>query len=125
MSLQPCELLDATLGSYYTVASSAMSVPASTWTKVVSLDTTDLSAGKYLIISLCSRQINDKVSYARLTYNNDGNNVLAGGNTPYYSGDLIAPINIDSSVTSVEFWVFSTAITLDIYSASLKAIKIA
>ena len=116
------EQYDANKGTYYTTTNSAISVNASTWTKVVSLDRGTIPNGRYIIATKVARDVENKIYYARITYNGSDNNVFVA--IPYYTGNLKGFINVTDAYTSFDLFIYSQAISIPAHYINIKLIKI-
>lgn len=103
---------------------SDITITASTWTKVCSLDVTNRAKGRYLAIGTIGHPVSteNNVYYVRIAYNNNANNTLL--NTPYGNDCIIGAINITDSTTSIDLWLYGKAHTLSTYYSALRLVRL-
>ena len=100
--------------------SSAVTVSASTWTKVCSVDTRSLT-GKYLLISSVSYAVEQKITYARISRNGTVDYTIV--NVPYGTGHLSFLADL-TEYNSIDLFVYGQAQTIPATNVALRAFKL-
>lgn len=107
---------------YYNINASAVSVPVNTWTKIASVNMTSRPKGVYLLVAELARSVQEKVNYARITYNGVDNQVFVGGNVPYQTGNIVTVGNVTDSMSSIDLYIYGFAVEVPVNYASIKAV---